>query len=329
MVTVATQLDIPAKLVFPRPRKPTEDPTKQALSMLGLGDIILPGMMIGFALRFDLYLFYLRKQTQRTIENLKSTDDAANSPVSMEADDSEVVRATWHPATGGWGERVWNSKDHILRLKLFQGVLFPKTYFSASVIGYIFGMLCTIGVMEIYGQAQPALLYLVPGVLGSLWGTALVNGDIKALWNFDEAEEEKEAEARSGKEKEDGALKASPWLGIDWKSMFLTFRGTFDKSKQTIDVIENTEASSQATTIGQTKASKDCRSSEDLTKNRKTPKANHGEPTSPQSSDDNDERTETKKSRASDDNDKEDEEKGAFDRDRRSELIFISVNVPR
>ena len=29
------------------------------------------------------------------------------------------------------------------------------------------------------------------GVLGALWGTAFVKGDIKSLWNYDEAEEEK------------------------------------------------------------------------------------------------------------------------------------------
>ena len=147
MVTVATQLDIPAKLIFPRPSRPSENPSKQAFSMLGLGDVVLPGMMIGFALRFDLYLFYLRQQTQRIIED----------------SESEVTKATWHPATGGWGERFWTSKDELLKSRHFKGVLFPKTYFRASVIGYILGMLCTLGVMEVYGHAQPALLYLVPG----------------------------------------------------------------------------------------------------------------------------------------------------------------------
>ena len=147
MVTVATQLDIPAKLMFPRPSRPFENPSKQAFTMLGLGDVVLPGMMIGFALRFDLYLFYLRQQTQRVIKD----------------SENEVTKATWHPATGGWGERFWTSRDELLKSKHFQGVLFPKTYFHASLIGYILGMLCTFGVMEVYRHAQPALLYLVPG----------------------------------------------------------------------------------------------------------------------------------------------------------------------
>ena len=147
MVTVATQLDIPVKLIFPRPSRPSENPSKQAFSMLGLGDVVLPGIMIGFALRFDLYLFYLRQQTRRTIKD----------------SESEITKATWHPATGGWGERFWTSRDELLKSRQFQGVLFPKTYFHASLIGYILGMLCTFGVMEVYSHAQPALLYLVPG----------------------------------------------------------------------------------------------------------------------------------------------------------------------
>ncbi|KAL8864752.1 MAG: hypothetical protein Q9174_007235, partial [Haloplaca sp. 1 TL-2023] len=83
MVTVATKLDIPAKLLFPRPPGPDADPAKQSLgpdadpakqslSMLGLGDLVLPGMMIGFALRLDLYLFYLGKQTKKSV--LESED---------------------------------------------------------------------------------------------------------------------------------------------------------------------------------------------------------------------------------------------------------------
>ena len=34
------------------------------------------------------------------------------------------------------------------------------------------------------------------GVLGALWGTAFIKGDIKLLWNYDEEEEVKEIKAR-------------------------------------------------------------------------------------------------------------------------------------
>lgn len=324
MVTVATQLDIPAKLVFPRPRRPTEDPAKQALSMLGLGDIILPGMMIAFALRFDLYLYYLRKQTQPTINDSNSSEDAGSDTASQEA--IEPTKAKWHPATGGWGERFWHSKDEILRSKRFRGVLFPKTYFYASVIGYFLGMLCTLGVMEIYGHAQPALLYLVPGVLGSMWGTALAKGDIKALWNFDEAEEEREAEARSGKEKEDSVSKADRWLGFDWKHPFRTPSRILSLANQPKHVDQNDENNGQAKN-GSTEKPKNAKSSEDVSqKSERSSLSNDGSTGSESSCD---ESRESKKSKLSKDSRKEDAMTRAFARDRKSELIFISVNLAK
>ena len=198
MVTVATKLDIPAKMLFPRPQSPKDDPDKQSLAMLGLGDIVLPGLVIGFALRFDLYLFYLRKQKRRTQLAGKDKGSSASSDVKNAATDAndhkEVVKAEYKPATGGWGERLWDSKTPTG--ESINGGVFPKTYFYACIRGYILGMVTTLGVMSISGSAQPALLYLVPGVLVSLWASALYNGDLKAMWNYDETEEEDTAEKK-------------------------------------------------------------------------------------------------------------------------------------
>ena len=71
-------------------------------------------------------------------------------------------------------------------------------------MGYVLGMLTTLGVMHVWGHAQPALLYLVPGVLGSLWLTALVRGELGLMWNFSEESEDEEdgaSEAQGDKEK--------------------------------------------------------------------------------------------------------------------------------
>jgi minor histocompatibility antigen H13 len=47
-------------------------------------------------------------------------------------------------------------------------------------------MIVTITIMRIYKHGQPALLYLVPGVLGALWGTAFVRGEWKLMWEYTE-----------------------------------------------------------------------------------------------------------------------------------------------
>ncbi|OCL13913.1 intramembrane protease 2 [Glonium stellatum] len=182
MVTVAKSLDIPIKLMFPRPSAPGADPTKLSHAMLGLGDVVLPGIMIGLALRFDLYLFYLRKQTRSTL-----TLDVGGDPQNT------VTKAKYFSLSGRWSEHFWThtwtgrplfSTSTSATQPHFT---FPKTYFNASLIGYILGMLTTLAVMQIAGHAQPALLYLVPGVVGALWITAFFRGELNEMWNFSEA----------------------------------------------------------------------------------------------------------------------------------------------
>eukprot|EP00536_Pseudo-nitzschia_multiseries_P009156 jgi/Psemu1/257895/estExt_Genewise1Plus.C_2500037 len=53
MVTVAKNLDGPIKLLFPRSLVPIDDTGKVELSLLGLGDIVIPGFFLSLLLRFD------------------------------------------------------------------------------------------------------------------------------------------------------------------------------------------------------------------------------------------------------------------------------------
>jgi minor histocompatibility antigen H13 len=191
MVTVAKSLDIPIKLLFPRPS--AKGDLDRSLAMLGLGDIVLPGMMIGLALRFDLYIFYLRQQVKKP-----PVTEASSTTLNVDKDEAtatptEVTKSKYISANGGWGERFW-TRSHISRedSKRTEGGRFPKPYFYSSIIGYVIGMLFTLGVMHFADHAQPALLYLVPGVLGALWGTALARGEIDLMWKFSEAEGDEE-----------------------------------------------------------------------------------------------------------------------------------------
>jgi len=52
MVTVAKKLDGPIKLLFPRSLEKNSE-GKINLSLLGLGDIVIPGFLVSFMLRFD------------------------------------------------------------------------------------------------------------------------------------------------------------------------------------------------------------------------------------------------------------------------------------
>jgi len=144
MVSVAKNLDGPIKILFPRSLIPDPVTHKIELSLLGLGDIIVPGFFLALLLRFDAYKAKVPYFPQINIH-----------------------------------------------------VSFPKPYFHSALIGYILGMGLTMFIMIYFKAAQPALLYLVPAVLGCSFVTALIRGEVKELLDYsEEVEEEKEEKAK-------------------------------------------------------------------------------------------------------------------------------------
>ncbi|KAI1392032.1 signal peptide peptidase-domain-containing protein [Hypoxylon trugodes] len=180
MVTVATKLDVPIKLVFEGPKKG---------SMLGLGDIVLPGIFIALCLRFDHYLYY-HKQRKLVPVELKSEDESSGQLVTNTETQRMVVKPDYVNPQGQWGDRFWStslrktfSPDATPALK---ASAFPKTYFYAAMVGYFFAMIATLAMLFVFRHAQPALLYLVPGVVCAVWFTGLVRGELREMWTYTE-----------------------------------------------------------------------------------------------------------------------------------------------
>ncbi|XP_012278893.1 minor histocompatibility antigen H13 [Orussus abietinus] len=140
MVTVAMSFEAPIKLMFP------QDLLDKGLgannfAILGLGDIVVPGIFIALLLRFD----------------------------------------------------------HSLSRK-------SNTYFYATIFAYFMGLLTTLLIMHLFKHAQPALLYLVPACLGTPLLLALVKGDLRALFSYEDhpsnsAEEPSQSSVDSKKDK--------------------------------------------------------------------------------------------------------------------------------
>nr|CAD7198831.1 unnamed protein product [Timema douglasi] len=63
--------------------------------------------------------------------------------------------------------------------------------FIALLLPYFLGLMATILIMHLFKHAQPALLYLVPACLGAPLGVALLRGDIKALFQYEDHPAEK------------------------------------------------------------------------------------------------------------------------------------------
>lgn len=145
MVTVAKSLEGPIKLMFP---KKFEWEEQKDFNMIGLGDIVIPGVYVALMLRLD----YLR-----------------------------VLRKLKDQGTGLMTDSLGN---FIIPFNFTNFSTFILTFF-----GYFAGILSTLIVMNVFQHAQPALLYLVPGVLIGSSLAAIIRGDFMGFFKFDESKE--------------------------------------------------------------------------------------------------------------------------------------------
>lgn len=144
MLTVAKSIDAPIKLLFPK----NWETTPPEFSLLGLGDIVLPGVFIALCLRYDI---------------IKSLDAKLITDLVSQGDGHKVV---------------------ITLLEAVEKA--PRPYFYGSLIGYLVAIITTVVVMLVFDHGQPALLYLVPACLLSVVINAVRLGEFKELWEFNE-----------------------------------------------------------------------------------------------------------------------------------------------
>jgi len=67
-------------------------------------------------------------------------------------------------------------------------------YYIVVLFAYELALLATMGAMYYFDQAQPALLYLVPGLLLSCSVLALIRGEFRVFWEYEEVPEESSSE---------------------------------------------------------------------------------------------------------------------------------------
>ena len=190
MVSVAKNVKGPLLLLFPRKFADLMAETKGEFSMLGLGDIVIPGLFIALLLRLDT-VKYLRSLisahaavTASATAATSTTVDAATATATA-SDAAQTVK----PAGAEGGVLLPMLED-------IQGCAYSTPYFTATLISYVLGLLMTVFVMYYFNAAQPALLYLVPCCLLSSYGTSLSLGEFKTVfWVYNE----EAPEAKEGK----------------------------------------------------------------------------------------------------------------------------------
>lgn len=147
MLTVAKNIDAPIKLQFPRDLSATPP----QYSILGLGDIVIPGIFMSLCLRFDV----LKKLDINKLNNLIDGEKKGTQ------ENGTFIRYVIDTANNA-----------------------PKHYFISVIIGYLVAIVATIMIMFIFNHGQPALLYLVPGCIFSVLICALIKGEFKQVLEF-------------------------------------------------------------------------------------------------------------------------------------------------
>lgn len=149
MLTVASGIDAPIKLQFPQ----DYSGEKNKYSILGLGDIVIPGIFVSLCLRYD----FLKNLNIKHFEGLLKKQ--------AKGEDADAAK-------------------YLIRT----AITCDKHYFRAVNFGYFIAIVATIVVMLVFKHGQPALLYLVPGCILSVLATAYAKGELSEIMEFTEDE---------------------------------------------------------------------------------------------------------------------------------------------
>lgn len=207
MLKVATSnaMSGPTKLLFPRIPGSVSEAADFPFSLLGLGDIVVPGLLAGLALKYDASRAVdmrsrgvaAAEAIQDVLETMspnatnrqvaEAAADAADVAYDLVADaQTEGRRRTG--ADGGDGMPLSNASLSAAT----DSVLVQRTYFVPSLIAYVAGLGLTYAANTYMGLAQPALLYLVPSMLGTLTLIAWSRGEVGKLWRYTDINRSKE-----------------------------------------------------------------------------------------------------------------------------------------
>jgi minor histocompatibility antigen H13 len=164
MVTVATQVEAPAKFLFAAMRESGD--TRYPFSILGLGDVVVPGAFISL----------MREVDRGAVARVPARARPRAASKGESKGKAELDR----------GDRGWDS----------------NRYFYSGIASYGAGLLLCFAANYITKTGQPALVYIVPSLLITACGLASSRGELAQLTAFESprAAAAKEAMARRKQE---------------------------------------------------------------------------------------------------------------------------------
>lgn len=130
-------------------------------SMLGLGDIVLPGLLLSFAARLDASRLVCTLYSACQNQSSRAISPASGSGAGQQDCGVPTPMPVWYALLfGGYGY-----------------------YFVPLVVSYTIGLIMANLAVYLMEMGQPALLYLVPCTLGTMAYKGWKRNELMSLWN--------------------------------------------------------------------------------------------------------------------------------------------------
>ncbi|KAK9827238.1 hypothetical protein WJX81_001559 [Elliptochloris bilobata] len=199
MLAVATSdvLVGPTRLLFPRAAGGVGEASGFPFSLLGLGDVVVPGLLACLTLRFDASRATdMRARAAAAAEALHRAVGASGPGLSDDAymcAGADAAAAAYDTVADSEAESRRHMQDGAAGARACSAfaasdaVLAQRTYFVPTIAAYVLGLGLAFVANAITHLGQPALLYLVPATLGAVGGTALLRGELDRVDAFTDA----------------------------------------------------------------------------------------------------------------------------------------------
>eukprot|EP00887_Chlorella_sp_A99_P004507 scaffold34.g4507.t1 len=187
MLQVATSdlVSGPTRLLFPRPPSSIGEASSFPFSLLGLGDVAIPGLLACLTLRYDAS----RVAIYAAMQELAEAEPGASGRRM-----GDVARDAAHAAYDVIADRENEQRDRTLGASASGGattvyhaspmVLLHRTYFAPVLTAYVCGLLLAFAANAVTHLGQPALVYLTPCTLGAVGLVATSRGELGRIWRY-------------------------------------------------------------------------------------------------------------------------------------------------
>jgi minor histocompatibility antigen H13 len=193
MITVATKIEAPVKFLFAGATLP-EEGGKYPFGVLGLGDIVIPGIFLAMLREFDIENWWDKNATFKTKKKKKMSVFSKIMGTSNTRSDRSDVELMYDVNNDD------NEDNGAASIDYFREAQTP--YFTNGLVGYAVGLGTTFIVLYSTGQGQPALFYIVPSLLITSLGTAAYRNEVSELWSYEGARAREAREVQEAWKKE-------------------------------------------------------------------------------------------------------------------------------